>query len=140
MRNSPVAGAPPMDPISRPMAQAASPLGRLRPASTATIDRPKSASMNSSAEPNSRISGRAISTKPVRITAPKIPPKSEEMKAADSARAAWPCFASGKPSSTVACDALDPGMPMRTEEKVSEVGMTATRPISMPRAEISSMP
>ena len=96
--------------------------------------------MNSSAEPKSRMSGRAISTKPVRITAPTMPPKRDEMNAADSARAACPCLARGKPSSTVAWLALEPGMPIRTEEKVSEVGITATRPMSMPSAEIESMP
>ena len=69
-----------------------------------------------------------------------MPPNSDEMNAADSARAACPCLASGKPSSTVAWLALDPGMPISTEEKVSEVGITATSPISMPSAEIESMP
>ncbi len=96
--------------------------------------------MNSSAEPKARISGRAISTKPVRTSAPNTPPNSDEMKAADSARAAWPCLASGNPSSTVAWLADDPGMPISTDEKVSDVGITATRPMSMASAETSSMP
>ena len=96
--------------------------------------------MNNSADPNNKIRGRAISTKNVRITAPMIPPNSEEMNAADKARAAWPCLARGKPSSTVAWLALEPGIPMRTEAKVSDVGITATRPINMPRAEIGSIP
>ena len=46
--------------------------------------------------------GRATTTNPVSTTAPKIPPAMDEMKAADSARAAWPWQAKGKPSSTVA--------------------------------------
>ena len=74
------------------------------------------------------------------MIAPTIPPKSEEMNAADSARAACPCLAIGNPSSTVAWLALDPGIPISTDEKVSEVGITATRPISIPSAEIGSMP
>ena len=64
----------------------------------------------------------------------------DDVKAADSARAAWPCLASGKPSSTVACDADDPGMPSRTDENVSEVGMTAIRPIISARPDTGSMP
>lgn len=51
------------------------------------------------------------------------------MNAADRARAAWPLRASGKPSSTVACEAEEPGIPMSTEENVSDVGTTATIPI-----------
>ena len=78
------------------------PLARLRPARTATIDRPKSASMNNSADPKDRISGRAMTTKPVSTMAPKMPPAIDEMKAAERARAACPWRASGKPSSTVA--------------------------------------
>ena len=60
--------------------------------------------------------------------------------AAASARAPSPRFDIGKPSRTVACAEEEPGMPIITEVKVSEVGMTATRPMSIPRAEVVSMP
>ena len=96
--------------------------------------------MKSSAEPNVRISGRAICTKNVRIRAPTRPPQSDAPNAAASARAASPCCDSGKPSSTVAWLALDPGIPMSTDVKVSDVGMTATRPISIASADTVSMP
>ena len=43
--------------------------------------------------------------------------------------AASPRFAIGKPSSTVACDADDPGIPINTDAKVSDVGTTANMPI-----------
>ena len=74
------------------------------------------------------------------MTAPNRPPKSEAENAAPRARAASPFRASGNPSSTVAWEALEPGMPMSTEVKVSEVGMTATSPTSMARADTGSMP
>ena len=40
----------------------------------------------------------------------------------------------------MACDADEPGMPINTEVKVSEVGMTATKPMSSASAEVTSMP
>ena len=67
--------------------------------------------------------------KKVRKAAPTIPPNNDEEKAADKARAACPFFAKGKPSSTVACDDDEPGMPIRTDANVSDVGTTATNPI-----------
>ena len=97
-------------------------------------------SIRSSGVRKLRIRGRASSTKKVRISAPKSPPKSEDVKAAASARAASPCLERGKPSSTVAWLEDEPGMPIRTEENVSEVGMTATSPTIIARPEIGSMP
>ncbi len=140
IRYSPVAGAAPIIPKARPRQAEATPLPRLPPDSAATVDRPNSVSMNNSAEPNSRMMGRAATTAPVSTMAPNSPPSIEAKKAAESARAAWPSLASGKPSSTVAWEADEPGMPISTEEKVSEVGITATRPISMASAEVWSMP
>ncbi len=140
MRNSPVAGAPPIQPMIRPRPQAARPFTRLRPDRTPTIDRPKITSMNNSAELNERINGRETNTKPVRMTAPIRPPISEEKKAAESPLAACPCFARGKPSSTVAWLADEPGIPIKTEAKVSDVGITATSPINIARAVVDSIP
>ena len=60
--------------------------------------------------------------------------------AADSARAAWPSLAIGKPSSTVAWDADDPGMPIKTDANVSDVGTTATMPIIKAKPNTGSMP
>ena len=82
----------------------------------------------------------AIRTKNVRIAAPSNPSSSEAEKAAPGARAASPFLASGKPSSTVAWEADDPRIPINTDVNVSEVGMTATRPTSMPSAATASMP
>ena len=140
MRNSPVAGAPPIEPSTRPSPQAPSPLASERPARTPTIESPKIESMKSSADVKTRINGRAISTKPVSTSAPTSPPKSEEAKAAESASAARPSRDIGKPSSTVAWLAEEPGIPIKTDAKVSEVGITATRPISIASAEVASMP
>ena len=116
------------------------PLTRLRPARTATIDRPRTASMNSSADPKARMMGRAMKMKPVSTKAPNTPPNIDEKNAVDSARAASPFLASGKPSRTVAWLDDPPGIPSRIDEKVSPVGMIARRPISMASAETSSMP
>ncbi len=74
-------------------------------------------------------SGLATTTAKVRISAPKIPPTSEDVKAADRARAASPRFDIGKPSSTVACELLPPGIPISTDENVSAVGVTAIIPM-----------
>ena len=65
----------------------------------------------------------------VRNAAPTIPPNNDDEKAADNARAACPFFAKGNPSSTVAWEEDDPGIPINTDAKVSEVGTTATKPI-----------
>ena len=40
----------------------------------------------------------------------------------------------------MACDAEDPGMPMRTEANVSDVGTTAIIPIINARPKVGSMP
>ena len=56
---------------------------RLAPDITPTIESPNSASMNNSAEPKVRMSGRAICTNRVRIIAPTIPPNNEAEKAAE---------------------------------------------------------
>ena len=116
------------------------PLAKLRPDRTATIDRPKSVSMKSSAEEKESTSGRAITMATESTSAPMTPPRSELAKDAERARAASPFLARGKPSSTVAWLALEPGIPIMTEVKVSPVGMTATMPISIPSAEVVSMP
>ncbi len=115
-------------------------MARLPPDSAATVDRPNSVSMNSSDEPNSRMIGRAASTAPVSTIAPNSPPSIEAKKAADNARAASPFCARGKPSSTVAWLAERAGMPISTEEKVSDVGITATSPINIASADVWSMP
>ncbi len=96
--------------------------------------------MNSSAEPNVRISGRAICTNTLKIAAPTRPPNNDAVNAAANARDAWPCWDRGKPSSTVAWLALEPGMPISTDVNVSDVGITATMPINVASAEIVSMP
>ena len=140
IRNSPVAGAEPMLPTNIPNAQAITPLTTLFPEREPTIDKPKIASINSSAEPNINMTGRAICTKKVRIIAPKSPPNKEAEKAAPNALDACPFLARGKPSSMVAWLELDPGIPMSIEVKVAEVGMTATSPMSVARADTSSIP
>ena len=112
-----------------PTPAAIMPFSATRPARMPTIDRPKAETMRSSGDLNSRTIGRATRMKKVRKKAPTSPPNSDEAKAADSARAARPFFAIGNPSRTVACEADDPGIPISTEAKVSEVGTTATIPI-----------
>ena len=129
-----------MDPTINPSPQAARPFNRLAPDSTPTMESPSKASMNSSAEPNVSMSGRAICTNNVSITAPTMPPISDAVNAADSARAACPCCERGNPSSTVAWLALEPGIPMSTEVNVSDVGITATRPTNMASADTVSIP
>ena len=96
--------------------------------------------MKSSADENARMIGRATTMKPVRTSAPNRPPSIELKNAADSARAASPRFAIGKPSRIVAWDAALPGSPIRMELKVSPVGTTASRPMSSASAETVSMP
>lgn len=76
----------------------------------------------------------------VRKIAPMTPPRSEEKKAAERARAPSPRFAMGKPSRTVDCEELLPGIPMRTEGNVSAVGVTAIMPIIKGKAWDGSIP
>ena len=52
--------------------------------------------------PGAKTMGRAIKIKKVKKNAPTNPPNKDALKAAESARAASPLLASGKPSSTVA--------------------------------------
>ncbi len=129
-----------MVPTIRPRPAAAIPLIGRRPARIATMDRPRIVIISISGRPKASTRGRAIRMKNVRIAAPNRPPKSDEAKAADSARAASPFFASGNPSSTVAWLADEPGIPMRTEAKVSDVGITAIRPTMSARPETGSIP
>ena len=140
MRKSPEEAPSPMVPINMPRPAATRPLMATRPAKIPTIERPKIVIINSSGVRNSKTIGRATKIKTVKKLAPTNPPKSDEAKAADSARAALPFWAIGKPSKTVACDAEEPGMPIKTEAKVSEVGTTATIPIINARPKTGSMP
>ena len=84
-----------MAPNMMPSPQAATPRTMLAPANTPTTDKPNTASMNNSAVENIRMTGLATNTNPVSTTAPNTPPKSDEVKAALSARAACPFLASG---------------------------------------------
>ena len=140
MRSEPPASASPMVPIIMPSPAAARPFKAKRPARMATIDRPKMVIINISGRPNANTMGRATRMKIVRKVAPTSPPKRDEVKAADKARAAWPFLAIGNPSRTVACDADEPGIPIRTDANVSEVGTTATMPIIRARPSTGSMP
>ena len=75
------------------------PLIATRPARIPTIDRPKTETINSSGDWNFSTKGRATRMKNGQKRRPDQPPEqSEEAKAADNARAAWPFFAIGKPS------------------------------------------
>ena len=140
MRKSPEEAPSPMVPINMPRPAATMPLMATRPAKIPTIERPKIVIINSSGVRNSKTMGRATKIKTVKKLAPTNPPKSDDAKAAESARAALPFCAIGKPSKTVACDAEEPGIPIKTEAKVSEVGTTATIPIIKARPKIGSMP
>ena len=140
MRSSPALSPSPIVPIIMPSPAATMPFSATRPARMPTMDRPKIVIIRSSGVRNSRTTGRATRMKTVRKAAPTSPPKREEAKAAESARAASPRLAMGKPSSTVACDADEPGMPISTEAKVSEVGTTATMPTISARPRTGSIP
>ena len=140
MRGDPCAGASPIAPTASPSPAASRPFSRLRPASTPTIDSPSTVSMSSSGNPKASTTGRAATMKKVRSAAPSSPPNSDEAKAAARARAACPARASGNPSSTVAWEADEPGIPISTEAKVSEVGITATSPTIMARPDTGSIP
>ena len=140
MRIEPPAAASPIVPTSRPRPAAATPLSGTRPAMIATMDRPNTVMSSISGRPKAKTMGRAIRMKKVRNAAPSSPPNSEAVKAAESARAASPFLASGKPSSTVAWLAVEPGMPISTEANVSDVGTTATMPTMRARPDTVSMP
>ena len=116
------------------------PLIATRPARMPTIDRPKIEIISSSGDLNRSTTGRATRIKTVRKAAPTKPPNSDDANAADKALAAWPRLAMGNPSSTVACEAEEPGMPIKTEANVSEVGTTATMPIIKASPRIGSIP
>ena len=140
MRKSPEDAPSPIVPISIPKPAATIPLIATRPARMPTIDKPKMVIIKSSGVRNSSTIGRAIKIKTVRKDAPTRPPKSEDENAADNARAACPRLAIGNPSSTVAWLAEDPGIPIKTDAKVSDVGTTATMPTIRARPKIGSMP
>ena len=69
-----------------------------------------------------------------------MPPNMDETNAADNARAASPRFDIGKPSITVACELAVPGIPIKTDGKVSDVAVTDWRPIIMASAKLGSTP
>ena len=140
MRRSPEDAPSPIVPTSMPRPAATTPFMAIRPARMPTMDRPKMVIISSSGVRNSRTIGLAIRMNTVRKLAPTSPPNSDEAKAAESARAACPFLAMGKPSSTVAWLAEDPGIPIRTDAKVSDVGTTATIPTISARPRIGSMP
>ena len=73
-------------------------------------------------------------------TAPKSPPNKDEKNAADNALAACPFLAKGKPSITVAWAETEPGTPIKTAGKVSEVATTDNNPIIIAIPEIGSIP
>ena len=73
-------------------------------------------------------------------TAPKSPPNKDEKNAADNALAACPFFAKGKPSITVAWAETEPGTPIKTAGKVSEVATTDNSPIIIAIPETGSIP
>jgi hypothetical protein len=64
-----------------------------------------------------------------------MPPISDDMYAALSARPASPRFAIGKPSSTVAAEAAPPGTPNRIAGIGSPVDVVEPRPSSSAKAE-----
>ena len=57
--------------------------------------------------------------------APIKPPIKDDVKAAPSASYGLPCFASGCPSTIVACEEAVPGTPSNIELKESEIDVTA---------------
>ncbi len=140
MRNSPLNGPSPMVPTNSPSPAATIPLMAIRPAKMPTMDRPNMDTINSSGDLNNNTTGRATKMKIVRKAAPTKPPNSDDANAADKARAALPFLAMGNPSNTVAWDADDPGMPIRTDANVSEVGTTAIMPIINARPKTGSIP
>jgi len=122
------------------MQQAARPFQMFEPVRMPTMDRASTTSMNCSPKPIFRIIGLAKNTANDRMKAPKMPPNMDEMNAADRARVPSPRFDIGNPSKTVAWEPDVPGIPMRTEGKVSDVVVTAVRPIIMASAVFGSMP
>ena len=129
-----------MVPTSTPRPAAMIPFSAMRPARIPTIDRPKIDTISNSGDLKSSTTGLATKINIVRNAAPTNPPNSEDANAADNALAASPFFASGNPSSTVAWEADEPGIPIKTEAKVSDVGTTATIPIIRARPRIGSIP
>src|SRR3954470_5441911 len=71
--------------------------------------------------------------------APKMPPMSDDMYAAERARPASPFLAMGKPSSTVAADAAPPGTPKRMAGIGSPVAVVDPRPSNSANAVYGSM-
>ena len=112
----------------------------LAPVNVPTIVIPKTASISISPVPKAKIIGLAICMIIVNKVAPNKPPNKEEKNAADNARAAWPFFANGKPSITVACAETDPGTPIKTAGNVSDVATTDNNPIIIAIPEIGSIP
>ena len=136
----PVKGAAPSEPSIRPRPQAASPFQGLAPVSIPTMVRASTTNIICSPNPTARIIGIAKKIATERTRAPNTPPNIEEMNAADRALAPSPLLASGNPSKTVAWEPDVPGMPIKTEGKVSEVVVTDWRPIIIASARLGSMP
>lgn len=107
--------------------------------SSAASEIPSTVSMNSSGEPKFSTSGRASGIDSVSPTAPSRPPAIEARKAMASARAPCPRLAISWPSSMSTVADAEPGMPMSTEEIVSEVCTTATAPMMRASAWCGSM-
>ena len=133
-------GEIPIAPIIKPKQAAINPLDILAPVNVPTIVIPKTASISISPVPKAKIIGFAICMIIVSKIAPNKPPNKEEKNAADKARAAWPFFANGKPSITVACADTDPGTPIKTAGNVSDVATTDNNPIIIAIPEIGSIP
>ena len=81
--------------ISRPNAPAMIPLTGALPLKEPTMAMPTITSMKNSGGPSQRTSGRKIGMAANNTIAPMMPPMAEDVKAADSARAASPFFAIG---------------------------------------------
>ena len=139
-RYSELAGAIPIAPIAKPKNAAIKPLNILEPVNVPTIEIPKTANINISPVPKAKIIGFAIWITIVSKIAPNNPPNKDEKKAADKALAAWPFFAKGKPSITVACADTEPGTPIKTAGKVSDVATTDIKPIIIAIPETGSIP
>lgn len=95
-------GAEPSAPSIKPSAQEARPFSAFVPVSMPTMVRARTISIICSPKPMAVMRGMAMKIAPDSTTATNKPPNSDEMKAADKARAASPFFDMGKPSTTVA--------------------------------------
>ena len=137
---SELAGDIPIHPTIIPRQAAAKPLKMLEPVNVPTTEIPKIASINISPVPKANIIGLAIWMIAVSITAPNNPPNKDEKNAADNARAAWPFFANGNPSITVAWAETDPGTPINTAGNVSDVATTDIKPIIIAIPDTGSIP